>query len=251
MSHTEDDMEQLSYTNQHLVFQNDMARMQTVQLIKTQFSLNEVGTRRVDALNESRCDRELVGHLIAMLNYNISELQTANNKLRSDLFCNTLSQKELEESKRALSRENEALRNSNETLSLALNKFGLNVTPKNCEILKAAMSLIKNENGFEVLDAAVRCFGSTPDPQVDDEFNVFDLDIASVVGHEDQMEHAISPPPPDTIASCIDEASAPFLPSTYVPKQFTSIPQVNLYQLLLHQQQLHRQLLLQRAASPV
>lgn len=245
-------MEQLSYTNQHLVFQNDMARMQTVQLIKTQFSLNEVGTRRVDALNESRCDRELVGHLIAMLNYNISELQTANNKLRSDLFCNTLSQKKLEESQGALSTENEALRNTNETLSLALNKFGLNVSPKNCEILKAAMSLIKNEDGFEVLDAAVRCFGSTPDPQVDDEFNVFDLDRGPLpVGREDQMEHAISPPPPDTIASCIDEPSAPFLPSPCVPEQFTSIPQVNLYQLLLHQQQLHRQLLLQRAASSV
>lgn len=229
--------------------------MQTVQLIKNQFSLNEFGARRVDSLNEHRCDRELVGHLIAMLNYNISELQTTNNKLKSELFCNTLKQKELEESKGALSRENEALRNTNETLSLALNKFGLNVAPKNCEILKAAMSLIKNENGFEVLDAAVRCFGSTPEPQVDDEFNVFDLDHTDVVDtvlyadHTDHTDHSISPSPPDSVASGIDEASTPFMPSTYLPTNFASIPQISLYQLLLHHQQLHRQLLLQRAAS--
>lgn len=75
MTHTPDELQMLSLTNQQFVFASEADRESTVRCMKSTFSLNEFGAKRIDCLLEHKMDRELIGHLIAMLTCNLAALQ--------------------------------------------------------------------------------------------------------------------------------------------------------------------------------
>ena len=81
MSRSEDEIATLRESRQHLVFASDADRECTVQCIENTFSLNEFGKERIRCLLDNRLDRELIGHLIAMMSYNIASLQKKNVEL--------------------------------------------------------------------------------------------------------------------------------------------------------------------------
>lgn len=96
----------LKNTNQHLVFENDRARTDTATLIRSLFSLTTAGLVRIEYLTEQKCDRELVGHLLAMLVQSNHNLQEEVKRLKSEMFCMFLKNKELEEESNGLAEEN-------------------------------------------------------------------------------------------------------------------------------------------------
>ena len=252
MSHTSNELEKLASTNQHLVFQDDESRRQTVDLIKSQFSLNQFGINRLNSLMEHACDRELIGHLIAMLNFNISSLQSNGKKLKANLFCALLKIKEQEESIKLLTEENQRLQSHNETLNTTMEKCGIRVALDKCEILKSALTLLKNESDFAKLNAAVHCFSSTPEPEIDHAFNPIDTDDCK------STEHTASPAS-SSFEQCDDnkrqkttevfDAQSNFLPPPFVNENKDHVTSLDLYYRLLQQQQSYRQHLLQEASS--
>lgn len=239
MSHTLDEIKSLASTNQHLVFPDNESRVQTVELIKSQFSLNEFGINRIDSLLEFHCDRELIGHLISMLNYNISDLQNVNRRLKADIFTWVLKQKENEALIKSLKEENEALKAHNESLTSTLEKCGIRVAVENAKILKSALTLIKDPSDFEKLEAAVRCFSASPEPEIDTAFNPIDSDECR------SSEHTQSPCPSS------EPFENKFMPPPCTVETLNGSNCLQVYYHLLQQQQMHRQNMLQEAASSV
>jgi hypothetical protein len=239
MSHTLDEIKSLASTNQHLVFPDNESRLQTVELIKSQFSLNEFGINRIDSLLEFHCDRELIGHLISMLNYNISDIQNVNRRLKADIFTWVLKQKENESLIKSLKEENEALKAHNESLTSTLEKCGIRVAVENAKILKSALTLIKDPSDFEKLEAAVRCFSASPEPEIDTAFNPIDYDECR------SSEHTQSPCPSS------EPFENKFMPPPCNVETLNGSNCLHLYYHFLQQQQVRRQNMLQEAASSV
>ena len=241
----------LKDTNQHLVFETEKARMDTAKLIRSLFNLTTVGLVRIEYLTQKRYDRELVGNLIAMMAQNNHNLQEEVKRLKSEMFCMFLKNKELEEESSGLADENTALREENETMKKTLDSCGISTAMKNCGVLKQAMKLISDESAFDKLEAAVACFSSDPDPEpavkANHDISQFQLkDYCS----EERNEQSESP------TSCTFETSCSSKklkvehpdPRSLPPPFLTNIPEVQIYHNFLTQQQLYRQNLLEKTA---
>lgn len=185
MTHTKEEVDALLQTNQHLVFLNDEARDSTVGYMKKCFQFNKSGVARVDCLHKNKCDRELIGHLIGLLTQNINTLQSNERTCESERSSLKERLTKQEQEINNLRQENKVLREKNNGLSTVMTRCGLSAAIRNCGILNTVVQLVKDD-GFEKLEAAVRCFGS-------DEL-VRKLDVGSVfedaepVGMHDKSE---------------------------------------------------------------
>lgn len=164
MSRSEDEIATLRESRQHLVFASDADRECTVQCIENTFSLNEFGKERIRCLLDNRLDRELIGHLIAMMSYNIASLQKKNVEL---VQTNAELERKREEDEAAVQRltdEVELHKQKNLEMSQLMSRCGLTRALQNFETLKVAMQLVREENGFEELSAAVKRVRADPCP---------------------------------------------------------------------------------------
>jgi len=240
----------LKNTNQHLVFENDRARTDTATLIRSLFSLTTAGLVRIEYLTEQKCDRELVGHLLAMLVQSNHNLQEEVKRLKSEMFCMFLKNKELEEESNGLAEENTRLGEENKTMKKTLENCGINAAMKNCSVLKQAMKLISKESAFDKLEAAVACFSSDPGPVNKYDCSDHSFELKDNMS-EERSEQSESP------TSCTFESTCSFKrlkvehpTSESLPPPFlTNISEVQMYHRLLTQQQLYRQSLLEKTAT--
>ena len=245
-------VELLKNTNQHLVFENDEARTDAVKLIRSLFNLTTVGLVRIEYLVEKRYDRELIGHLIAMMAQNNNNLQNEVKRLKSGMFCLFLKNKELDEESNGLAEENKTLKEENETMKDALDKCGISAAMKNCSVLKQAMQLISEESAFDKLEAAVACFSSNPDPEPanKDDCGDHSLELKDYMS-EERSEQSESPTSCTFESTCASKKLKVEHPAyeSLPPPFLTNIPEVQIYHHLLTQQQLYRQNLLEKRAT--
>lgn len=251
------DMELLKSTNQHLVFENDVERANMANLIKSLFNLTTTGIMRIHYLADRKYDRELLGHLVSMQAQGNHSLQEEVKRLKSEMFCMFLKNKELEEETKSLDEEgtslrgeNARLKEENETMKNTLEICGINAAMKNCSVLKQAMKLINEEAAFDKLEAAVACFSSEPTTSTNHNHSAFCFELKDHWS-ETQNEQSESP------TSCTFESTisskrprVEHSPQDLLPPPFlTNIPEVQLYHNILAQQQLRRQDFLEKSAS--
>jgi len=254
MAHSAKDIHILRETNQHLVFENDDARLSTVISIKSLFDLNEFGKERIESLCEHKCDRELIGHLISMLMYNITDLQQANKHL-------TRSMEEIKHQNSELTTEMDEVKTENQRLTSALELCGFNSVKSNVQTLESAMELIGDDNqGFDKLKAAVECFSSQETNPSNDQYVQYDQSIARtnvesppsqsfnypVVPKRNREEYENSGPSSHTLQPAVSQP-VPYFPAPYVAKADSSSTNF-LFQLLAQQQQ-YRSMYLDKQAS--
>lgn len=238
MSHSSEEIQQLQNSNQHLVFASDVDRDNTVQCMKQTFSLNEFGVNRIECLRDNKLDREMIGHLIGMLSFNISSLQRENSKLNHLLteakHQNALIQHRVSSLQKDLNLHKE----KNLQMSGILTQCGFTSAMENLETLQSAMKLIKGENGFEKLSAAVECFSS-----VEECTNTKDFQTTKEEAEEESDDTTMVESPPSKELN--DQYENTFVPLPYsAPCPSSS---ANLYYTLLaQQQQLQRSALLQQ-----
>lgn len=232
-----EDLQYLQSSQQHLVFQDDRNRIETAGLIKSLFTMTDVGIARIEYLVENKYDRELVGHLLAMLSQSSDRSQRELKKLNSEMFCAFLKSKEISDESKLMAKEIEELKNTNATLRDTLEKCGVSVAMDNCNILTQAMALIKDQAAFDKLQAAVLCFSSpeSPLPQ----------------NYTDSQSEIADSPTPCTFETAshsnrikVDYDSAP-LP----PPFLTNAPEMEIYHNMLSQQQSYRQRMLERVVA--
>ena len=162
MTHTPEELQMLSLTNQQFVFASDADRESTVRCMKSTFSLNEFGTKRIDCLLEHKMDRELIGHLIAMLTCNLAALQQEVLRVTKRAAQMKEEKEEAERVVLQLREESNLHREKNVEMSELMRMCGLTEALRKCETLKAASTLVRDdERGFEKLAAAVECFGAS------------------------------------------------------------------------------------------
>lgn len=242
MSHSSEEIQHLQASGQHLVFASDADRDNTVQCMKQTFSLNEFGASRIECLRDNKLDREMIGHLVGMLSFNISSLQRENSKLahllRESKHQNALTERRV----LCLQREVDLHKEKNIQMSGILTQCGFTSAMENFETLQSAMKLIKERNGFEKLHAAVECFSSV-ECGSDDGLGEATKYSTKYEAEDESDDTAMveSPPSKELNGQCENNHSLQSFPP-FPYNQSYSQSNTNSYYTLLAQQQQQQQL---------